>query len=141
MLLGKYQHNIDAKGRMFIPAKFRDDLGSSFYLTKGQGECIYIYSRDEWDKIINKISELPFKLRHTMNTYFGSSCIDVDVDKQGRVVVPAELRKFANLLDSNTVTIIGATDHGEIWLPEAWEKRERELNELDIFEEFEKSGF
>lgn len=141
MLLGTYQHNIDAKGRMFIPAKFRDDLGSSFYLTKGQGGCIYIYSCAEWEKIMNKISEMPFKLRNTMNTYFGSACRDVEVDKQGRVVLPTELRKFANLLDSATVTIIGANDHGEIWLPEAWTEHERELNELDIFAELEKSGF
>lgn len=141
MLLGTYQHNIDAKGRMFIPAKFRDDLGCNFYLTKGQGQCIYIYSREEWEKIMTKISEMPFKLRNTMNSYFGSACRDVDVDKQGRVVLPAELRKFANLTETSTVTIIGANDHGEIWLPDAWLEREKELNDLDIFAELEKSGF
>ena len=100
MLKGEYSHNIDAKGRLIIPAKFRDDLGEHFVITKGMENCLYVYPEAEWNTFEEKLNALPTttdKKARAFAYFFQGSAADGDLDKQGRTLIPSVLRTFAHL--------------------------------------------
>lgn len=122
MFMSEYQHNIDAKGRLFIPARFREGLGDSFIITKGLDGCLFVYTRDEWDALEQKLKSLPFTrgdARAFVRFFFSGAAI-CEVDKQGRVLIPGNLREYARL--EKDAVIIGVSTRVEIWSKEQWEQ-------------------
>ena len=115
MLIGEYHHNIDEKGRLIIPSKFRDEIGSEFIVTRGLDGCLFIYSMKEWEKIISKLQTLPFtkKDARTFNRFFLSSATVCEFDRQGRINIPSVLINYANI--QKECTIIGVNDRLEVW--------------------------
>jgi len=120
MFIGEYHHTIDDKGRIFIPSKFREDLKSHFIVTRGIENCLFVYSFDDWEKITNKLSSLPFtqKDARTFNRFFLSGATEVELDKQGRINLSTPLLQYANL--EKECVVIGTGDRLEIWSLEAW---------------------
>ncbi len=115
MLIGEYQHNIDEKGRLIIPSKFREDIGSTFVVTRGLDGCLFVYAMPEWEKIVSKLKTLPFtkKDARTFNRFFMSGATVCEFDKQGRINIPSSLTTYAGL--QKECTIIGVNDRLEIW--------------------------
>ena len=120
MFIGEYHHTIDEKGRIIIPAKFREELGNNFIITRGIENCLFVYSLQNWAKITDKLSSLPFtkKDARTFNRFFMSGATNVELDKQGRVNISQPLTQYANLLKD--CVIIGTGDRLEIWSQESW---------------------
>jgi MraZ protein len=120
MLLGEYNHNLDEKGRLSIPSKFRDDLGVSFIVTKGLDNCLFIYSKDEWNKFETKLKDLPISNVNARNfiRFFFSGATECEVDKQGRINIPLNLREHASL--KKEAIIVGVATRVEIWDKEKW---------------------
>ena len=121
MFIGEYHHTIDEKGRIIIPAKFREELGNNFIITRGIENCLFVYSEENWAKITNKLSSLPFtkKDARTFNRFFMSGATNVELDKQGRVNISKPLIDYASLLKD--CVIIGTGDRLEVWSQESWE--------------------
>ncbi|MCR5144051.1 MAG: division/cell wall cluster transcriptional repressor MraZ [Lachnospiraceae bacterium] len=115
MFMGEYSHSVDAKGRMIMPAKFREQLGDQFVVTKGVDGCLYVYSTDEWSRIEEKFREvnLTTKDARKFMRFFFAGAATCDVDKQGRVLIPPVLRKFAEL--DKEVVLVGVMTKIEIW--------------------------
>ncbi len=113
MLLGEYKYNVDAKGRLFIPAKFRESLGDNFIIAKSIDKCISIYSSEMWEKYVEKLAMLPEMQAKSIRRFLFSSAQEVSCDSQGRIVVAPSLREHASL--EKEVTIIGVNDRAEIW--------------------------
>lgn len=139
MLTGEYRHSIDAKGRIIMPAKFREELGAKFILTKGLDNCLFVYSLGEWELLEAKIRELPLSKARNMQRFFFASAADVEPDKQGRVVVPPALREYAAL--NKDVVIAGNATRAEIWDKDAYDKLMSELTSDMIVETMEQIGF
>lgn len=120
MFLGEYQHSIDEKGRVIMPARFRDQLGPSFIVTRGLDGCLFVYPPDEWAKLSNEVQNLPLarKDARAFTRLLFSGAAEVECDKQGRVSIPTPLRDFANI--QKDVVIIGVSARLEIWAAEAW---------------------
>lgn len=121
MFMGEFQHNIDAKGRIIVPSKFRQDLGESFVLTRGLDQCLFAYPMDEWKLLEEKLKKLPLtkKDARAFTRFFFSGAIECEVDKQGRINIPPPLRKYA-LLDKECV-VIGVSNRIEFWSHSQWE--------------------
>lgn len=122
MFMGEYQHNIDPKGRLFIPARFREGLGDSFVITKGLDGCLFAYPRPEWDALEQKLKSLPFTkgdARAFVRFFFSGAAI-CEADKQGRILIPVSLREFARL--EKDVIVIGVSSRVEIWAKDQWEE-------------------
>lgn len=120
-LYNQYTHSLDAKGRVNFPAKLRESLGYRFIITRGldSNKCLFAYSEDAWEELGEKIKLLPnSKARQVQRFLFGNA-IDVEPDKQGRIVIPQNLREYAQL--SKDVVISGIGDHAEIWDKDEWE--------------------
>lgn len=120
MLIGEFQHSLDNKGRVIIPSKFRDELSEDFVMTKGLDNCLFIYPKNEWEKITNKIKELPMTskpVRAFVRTFF-SGAVDQTLDKQGRILIPQNLREHANI--TKDAVIIGVSTRVEVWSVENW---------------------
>lgn len=122
MFLGEYNHSIDAKGRLIVPAKFREDLGEEFIVTKGLDGCLYIYPDNEWRDFEKKLSELPMGKSdiRKMVRFFLSAATQVELDKQGRILIPGTHREFAGL--EKDVILAGVGKKIEIWSKEKWEE-------------------
>ncbi len=130
MLVGKYQNSIDAKSRMIIPAKFRDEVGHTCIVSKAIDKCLEIHPMDEWERFMDKLSKLPTadpKARQ-LARHFYSSAVECEIDKQGRLTIPQELRQYANI-EKELVTV-GSYEKIEIWSKEEWESNES-MTELD----------
>lgn len=115
MLMGEYHHNIDEKSRLIIPAKFRTELGNQFIITRGLEKCLFVYSVNEWNKIINKVNSLPFtkkNVRAFERSFIGGASLN-DFDKQGRISITSPLVLYANL--KHECVIIGVNERLEIW--------------------------
>ena len=123
-LMGEFQHNIDKKGRMFVPAKLRDVLGGPVVISKSINfeKCLFIYSAQEWDKLVSKINAHPYIKVAQLQRHIFSGASEVEYDAQGRVLLPAVLREYAGLKESEQAVIIGAANRVEIWNREEWEK-------------------
>ena len=121
MLLGEYSHNLDAKGRVSVPAKFREDLGHTFIVTKGLDNCLFAYSKEEWKTFEEKLKDLPLTNMNARNfiRFFFSGATECEIDKQGRINIPQNLREYASL--SKDVYIIGVSTRVEIWDKEKWD--------------------
>lgn len=122
MLLGEFHHNIDDKGRLVIPTKFREDLGQEFILTRGIEKCLYVYSKTEWEKLVGKLNTLPFtkKVTRTFTRFFYSGATACEFDKSGRMSITSPLVSYAGL-DKECI-IIGVNGHLEIWDSKAFEE-------------------
>lgn len=119
--MGEYQHNIDIKGRMIVPAKFREALGESFVLTRGLDQCLFAYPMEEWKLLEEKLKKLPLtkKDARSFTRFFFSGAVECEVDKQGRINIPQTLRSYSKL-DKECV-VIGVSNRIEVWSKEAWE--------------------
>ena len=127
-MTGQYQHTIDAKGRLFIPAKLREELGEHFTVTKGLDGCLSVYPEAEWKRLEDKIRTLGNgeKARRVKRYYFANA-FDAQLDAQGRILIPAKLREYAGL--DHDVTIIGSRSFAEIWNTEAWNANQETSDE------------
>lgn len=129
MLLGEYEHTLDSKGRLAMPAKLRESLGNKFIITKGLDGCLFIYDMQQWQLLENKLSSLPMS-RKTARDFtrflFGGAC-EGECDKQGRVLIPANLRSHAGL--EKNVVIIGVGTRAEIWDAAKWNEYNEESSE------------
>ncbi len=113
--MGEFHHTIDEKGRIIIPAKFRNELGSELVVTRGLDKCLFLYSKDEWDKLSNKLSTLPFTKQdaRNFNRFFLSGATTSEFDKQGRINITSPLISYAGL--NKECVIIGVNERLEIW--------------------------
>ena len=122
-MTGTYEHSIDAKGRLFIPAKLREELGVTFYLAMGVDECLAIYPQETWNRFTEKFASLPMSQSAAMRPLFANAS-KCELDSQGRIVIPQKLRKYAGL--EKDAVIIGVNDRAEIWSAETWNARQEE---------------
>lgn len=118
--MGEFQHSLDEKGRLTVPAKFRDLLGEDFIITRGLDRCLFVYPRAGWSAILEKIKDLPMERPEVRGfvRLLCSGAIDAELDKQGRVGLPQHLREYAQI-DRDTV-VIGALNRVEIWSSAKW---------------------
>lgn len=122
MFIGEYNHTIDEKGRMAVPVKFRSDLAKGAVVTRGLDNCLFVYSIEEWEKLADKLSKLPISQANTraFARLMLAGAMDVELDKQGRFVLPEYLRKYAGM--NKKVVVAGLYNRLEVWDEEAWEK-------------------
>ncbi len=122
MFIGEYQHSIDEKGRLAIPVKFRNDLAKGAVVTRGLDNCLFLYTKEEWDKLAEKLASLPIAQSNAraFARLMLSGAMDVKIDKQGRIILPDYLRKFAGA--TKKVVIAGLYNRLEIWDSKTWEK-------------------
>ncbi len=134
MFVGQFEHTIDIKGRITIPNKFRNLLGEGFVITRSLDGCLSIYDKEDWDKLKNKLNELPYtdeRARVLKRFTLGSSDM-CEPDKQGRILIPITLRKNANLIQD--VMFVGVGDHIEVWDKSMWESK----NDFSDYEKLSK---
>lgn len=129
MFMGEFQHSLDDKGRLIVPAKFREGLGEKFIITRGLDDCLFVYPLSQWNILEEKIKELPTSHRDTRAfvRMFFSGAVESDLDKQGRVVIPAHLREHARI--DREVYVIGVSTKVEIWAKDAWEDYSNEARQ------------
>ena len=123
-MTGEYQHSLDAKGRLFIPVRLREELGQEFYVTLSLANCLNAYSMENWKKFEDKAASIPYNEQGDINVlfYFAAKC---EMDAQGRILLPQNLREARGL--QKNVTILGANNHAEFWDTDEWNKRRAEL--------------
>ncbi|MDD2409309.1 MAG: division/cell wall cluster transcriptional repressor MraZ [Bacilli bacterium] len=142
MLMGEFHHNIDDKGRLIIPSKFRIELGEKLIVTRGLDKCLFIYSLPEWDKIVKRLKTLPFTNKDARNftRFFLSGATECEFDRQGRINITSPLVSYADL--TKECVVIGANDRLEIWSSYKWEDFlfKNEDNLADIAENLFTSG-
>lgn len=141
MLIGEFSHNIDEKGRFNFPSKFRDDLGDRFIVTKGfdSNSCLFVYSKEEWGVLADKITALPFSKTRNIQRFMFSSAVEVIPDKQGRILIPQNLRDYAGL--EKDILVIGVQNRAEIWNKDAWNKVCEEITAETVLEAMEQLDF
>ncbi len=120
-LFGQYKHTIDAKGRIIVPSKLREELGDCFYMTVAPDTCLTIYTKEEWQKVLDRVNEIPLTDAGGLR-YFLSTAWQCEPDKQGRFLLPEHLRTYAGLRDE--VIFLGLGGRGELWAAEQYEARE-----------------
>lgn len=139
--MGEFAHNIDRKGRLILPAKFRDELGDKVVINRGLDGCLNVYTLDEWACVYKKVAALPSanKEARMFKRTFLAKASEVELDSQGRILIPASLISEAGLVKE--CLIIGVADHLEIWSKEKWTSLEQE--QLGSFEDYAEnlSGF
>ncbi len=120
MLMGEFHHSIDDKGRLILPAKFREDLGNEFIVTRGLESCLFVYPIKEWNKITQRLNTLPFtkKNARSFTRFLLSGATATEFDKQGRINITSPLISYADL--KKECVIIGVGDRLEIWSEEKW---------------------
>ncbi|MFD2612799.1 division/cell wall cluster transcriptional repressor MraZ [Paenibacillus gansuensis] len=134
MFMGEYQHTIDDKGRMIIPAKFRDALGTNFVVTRGLDNCLFVYPMEEWKVLETKLKALPLMKSdaRAFTRFFFSGATECELDKQGRVNLPNTLREHGKL--EKDCVVLGVSNRVEIWSKEVWEgyfsQSETSFNEI-----------
>lgn len=128
MLFGGYQHNIDKKGRLAIPSKFREDLGETFMVCRGiyGKRCLCIYPMKEWNALVEKIGNLPNSKSSAVKRFLYDGAFDVEFDVQGRILIPASLREYAAL--EGKAHIIGMGTNLEIWNTELWSEEDSQYS-------------
>jgi MraZ protein len=120
VFMGEYQHTLDGKGRLILPAKIRDGLGETFIATRGLDECLFVYTREEWTVLEGKLKQLSLVKpeARAFSRYIFSGAAELEADKQGRVLLPPNLREYAKL--EKDIVVIGVANRVEIWDKEAW---------------------
>lgn len=120
--MGEYQHSLDDKGRIIVPAKFREGLDGRCVVTRGLDQCLFLYPGAEWERLEEKLKQLPLTKgdARAFVRFFFSGATDVELDKQGRIMIPANLREYAGL--TKDVVAIGVSTRVELWSKDIWEK-------------------
>ena len=131
MFMGEYNHTIDAKGRMIVPSKFREQLGDEFVVTKGLDGCLFVYSKSEWENIEEKFRNVPLTTKDARKfaRFFFAGAASCEVDKQGRILLPVVLREYAGI--EKDVVSVGVFNRVEIWDKDKWQ----ESNSYDDMDE------
>ena len=134
MLIGEFEHTFDAKGRISMPAKLRRDMGEAFIVTKGLDGCLFAFSSEEWKNFEAKLKALPVSDKNARNfvRFFLAGATECELDKQGRFLIPANLREAANL--EKEAIIIGVGTRLEIWNRETWKSKDEEISAEEIAE-------
>jgi len=134
MLIGEYEHTIDAKGRLSMPAKLRRDMGEAFIVTKGLDGCLFAFSQEEWKNFETKLKALPLSDKNARNfvRFFLAGATECEIDKQGRFLIPSNLRESAKL--EKEAVIIGVGTRLEIWNKEVWASKDEEISADEIAE-------
>ena len=130
MFMGEYNHTIDAKGRLIVPSKFREKLGEEFVVTKGLDDCLFVYPLDEWAHIEEAFRKVPLtnKKARDFVRFFFAGAASCEVDKQGRILLPPNLRSYAGL--EKEIVSAGVLNRVEIWDKEKWEKS-NDIGDMD----------
>ncbi len=139
MLYGRYEHNIDAKGRIFVPVSLRDKLGSHFMAAAVLDHCISLYSDEEWEKLMANINAAPVSKSRDLQRYLSANAKDVEVDAQGRILLPRHLLAYGGL--EKEAIVIGAGNRAEIWNPQAYERTVGAMTAEDVEAAFAELGF
>lgn len=128
MLIGEYEHSLDVKGRLIMPAKLREDMGEKFIITKGLDGCLFGFSQNEWSNFEEKLKTLPLTNKNARDfvRFFLSGAIECEIDKQGRFLIASNLREYANM--EKDVAIIGVGTRLEIWNKDKWKEYNSEEN-------------
>lgn len=132
MLTGEYFHNVDEKGRMIFPAKLRDELGEQFVVTRWLDDCLVVFSQEEWENICAKLKEQPIGKSRDIQRYLFANACTVEPDKQGRILIPSNLRERAGL--TKDVAVIGVMNRAEIWDKDRWLKQVDNID-ADVFDQ------
>ncbi len=140
MFMSEYNHTVDAKGRLIIPSKFRELLGEEFVVSKGMDGCLFVYANEDWNAFEQKLTSLPLinKEARKFARFFLAGAAQVELDKQGRILLPANLREFAGL--DKDVVLVGVGSRIEIWSKEKWESVTQDENMDDITSAMEALG-
>lgn len=117
-MTGEYQHSLDTKGRLFIPSKLREDLGDVFYVTISMDKCLSAYSAESWQTFSDKVDAMPYVKQRKMRPLFAYAT-RCELDSQGRILLPQNLRDFAGL--TKNVTVVGSNNHAEFWDSDSWQ--------------------
>lgn len=116
-MTGEYQHALDNKGRIFIPARLREELGQAVFVTLSMDRCLSVYSKENWDLLTEKVNALPYVRQRKMRPLFAYA-VRCDLDAQGRILLPQNLRDWAGL--KKNVTVVGCNNHAELWDSDSW---------------------
>lgn len=140
LLIGEYEHSLDAKGRLIMPSKLRDDIGEKFIITKGLDGCLFAFSIEEWKLFEQKLRSLPIsnKDARAFSRFFFAGAMDCEIDKQGRFLISSNLRDFAGL--TKEVVIVGMDSRIEIWSKDKWQKCDEDISADEIAEKMEMLG-
>lgn len=140
MFMSEYNHTVDTKGRLIVPYKFREQLGDEFVVTKGMDGCLFVYANEDWNAFEQKLTSLPLinKEARKFARFFLAGAAQVEVDKQGRILLPANLREFAGL--EKDVVLVGVGSRIEIWSRENWENMDADSDMDDIAATMESLG-
>lgn len=127
MFTGEYRHSVDEKGRIAIPSRFRAQLDDGAFVSRWIDACLAVFPKNEWDVLAEKVSALPLAdaSSRTFQRFIFAGAFEVELDRQGRIVVPPTLREFVGL--EGEAVIVGSRDHAEIWAPSRWETYRQEL--------------
>lgn len=141
MFMGEYSHTIDAKGRMIIPSKLRDELSEEFVITRGLDGCLFVYPMEDWKELLGHLKQLPLNAKDAreMNRFFLSGATNGEIDKQGRVLIPSVLRNYAKI--TKDVVLLGVGNRIEIWDKDVWEGTASFDNMDEIADRISELGF
>ena len=130
MFMGEYQHNVDLKGRLIIPSKFREQLGDRVVVTKGLDGCLYLYSTEAWEAFLGKFGSMNLLSPEDrkLKRYFVAGASECEFDKQGRILLPSSLRNAAGI--EKDVVLAGMIDYIEIWDKERWEGTSGDVDDI-----------
>ena len=137
MLIGEYEHSLDAKGRLIMPAKLREDIGEKFIVTKGLDGCLFAFSLSEWTNFEQKLRSLPIsnKDARSFTRFFFAGAIECEIDKQGRFLISSNLREFAEL--EKDIVIVGMDSRIEIWGKQKWQNCDEKISADEIAQKME----
>ena len=139
MLIGEFSPTIDAKGRLHFPARLREDLGERFIVTRGLDYCLFVYSPEGWAELEEKIKALPMSKSRMLQRFFFAGAVEVEPDRQGRILIPANLREYAGL--EKDVTVIGASVRAEIWDAARYHAVNDAVSAEDVVHAMDELGF
>ncbi len=132
MFCREYRYSLDGKNRIFIPSKHREILGDTFYVTRRLEGCLALYTNEEWEKYSEKINALPDSVVMSLKQFIFPKTFQAELDTQGRIVIPQDLKDFAGL-EKNCV-IIGVGDHAQIWSEDRWDEKEKTRDTANLEE-------
>jgi len=139
VLIGEFSHTMDVKGRMIFPQKLRESLGEAFILSKGLDNCLFVYSLEEWNILSDKIKAMPLSKARNIQRFLFSGATQVESDKQGRILIPNNLREYAKL--DKEILVVGASNRAEIWNKDSWNKVCSDMDSNSIVDIMDDLGF